>query len=360
VHRAVRFAVGATVGLLALALAVTVGGTDAVLDHASAVTWWTVLAVVTLVAAEAVVDGLGVWASVRPLGSGLSGRASVKFALAGDFFDTVNPAGPVGSEPVVARFVAVETGTDYASALGVRSVAKYVKSGAQLLASVVFGAAVLVGRGSPTVLDGGSTATAARSVSTTPSVTAVLGAFLLAVVGLVVVAVLAVRSRALLSTVAVAVLAPLARLVARLRRREPPERAAVRRATAQFWERALSFRDRPGLVAAIALAGVAEQTLTAAALWVALVGTGTAAPLVPLAAVVPLPQIASLVPVPGSIGAYDLLLVGALVAAVAVPAAAATAAVVLVRAAALPFALAVGGVAVAFLRGWRPHDATRQ
>jgi uncharacterized membrane protein YbhN (UPF0104 family) len=121
----------------------------------------------------------------------------------------------------------------------------------------------------------------------------------------------------------------------------------------QFWSRALVFGRRPRLLAAIATGGVAEQLLTATTLWVAL-GADPTVSLFAIVAVVPLTQAATVVPVPGSLGAYDLLLAGALVAVLAVPTAAATAAVLVVRGVTLPFALLTGGVAAAFLRGWRP------
>lgn len=73
-------------------------------------------------------------------------------------------------------------------------------------------------------------------------------------------------------------------------------------------------------------------------------------------ALVPFPQAASVVPVPGSIGAYDVLLSGALVVATGAPVAATAAAVLVVRTVSLPFGLSAGGLSVAFLRGWRPRS----
>jgi uncharacterized membrane protein YbhN (UPF0104 family) len=112
--------------------------------------------------------------------------------------------------------------------------------------------------------------------------------------------------------------------------------------------------DAPGLIALIVAGGLLEQFLTASALWIALSGTGTGVALVVVVALVPLPQAASVVPIPGSLGAYDLLLAGALVATTGAPAAGAAAAVLVVRTFGLGVSLAGGGVAVAFLRGWRP------
>ena len=336
-RRRLRFLVGLALGGGALAVGLQLAGTDAVVANARQLAPWALAAVAALVVAEGVVDGLGVWASARPLGGGLSAVDSVKFALAGDFFDTVSPAGPVSSEPVVARFLAVETDTGYADALGVRSTAKYVKSGTQVVASLARGGAVLL-----------------SADTTGPSPTAVLTVRGGAAVLLVVVGVAAVRTRATLSRAAVAVLAPTLARGARLLGREPPTRGAVETAVDRFWGRALVFGARPRLLAVIAVAGVAEQLLAATTLWVALAAADVTASLSAVAAVVPLTRAASVVPVPGSLGAYDLLLVGALVAVVAVPTAPATAAVLVVRAATLPFALVAGGVAVAFLRGWRP------
>ncbi|ERH12448.1 MAG: uncharacterized protein family (UPF0104), partial [halophilic archaeon J07HB67] len=137
-RRGLRFLLGVGLGVGSLAVAVRFAGADAVVARASGLAPWLFATVAALVVAEGVVDGLGVWASARPLDGGLSPTASVKFALAGDFFDTVSPAGPVSSEPVVARFLAVETDTGYAEALGVRSTAKYVKSATQLFVSLAF------------------------------------------------------------------------------------------------------------------------------------------------------------------------------------------------------------------------------
>jgi uncharacterized membrane protein YbhN (UPF0104 family) len=109
------------------------------------------------------------------------------------------------------------------------------------------------------------------------------------------------------------------------------------------------------LLALVGLGGVFEQLLTAGALWVALAGTGTPVAVLPIVALIPLPQAASVVPVPASIGAYDVLLSGALVVVTGAPAPAAAAAVLVVRTVSLPFGLSAGGLSVAFLRGWSPR-----
>jgi uncharacterized membrane protein YbhN (UPF0104 family) len=324
-----RFVVGVALGGGCVAAYLLVVGVDDVLGRAAAVAPWALALVVALVAVEGVADGVGVWASVRPLGDGLSGLRSVQFALAGDFFDTLSPAGPVSSEPILAQFVGTATGTGYSDALGVRAAAKYVKSAAQMSVSTALAALLLAGE------------------PNAGAVLAVLGGVvaLLAVGGLAL-----VRSPEPVGRALVAVLAPLFARLPRVGR----DRATVEAAVDRFLGRLLLFRSAPRLVALIALGGVAEQVLAALALWVALAGTGTTVAVLPLVAVVPLPQAASVVPVPASLGAYDGLLSGGLVLAVGVPAAAAAAAVLVVRTISLPFGLATGGLCVAFLRGWRP------
>jgi uncharacterized membrane protein YbhN (UPF0104 family) len=324
-----RFAVGVALGGGCVAAYLVVVGVDDVAGRATRVAPWALALVVALVAVEGLADALGVWASVRPLGDGLSGLRSVQFALAGDFFDTLSPAGPVSSEPILAQFIGTATATGYGDALGVRAAAKYVKSGAQMVVSTALAALLLAG-----APDAGA-------------ILAVLGGVvaLLAVGGLAL-----VRSPGPVERALVAVLAPPFARLPRISR----DRAAVASGVERFLGRLLLFRSRPRLVALIALGGVAEQVLAALALWVALAGTGTTVALLPLVAVVPLPQAASVVPVPASLGAYDGLLSGGLVLAVGVPAAAAAAAVLVVRTISLPFGLATGGVCVAFLRGWRP------
>jgi len=335
VRRATRFVVGSALGAGALVGYLAVVGVDGVLRRTAEVAPWVVGVALLLVVAEGLSDALGVWASVNPLGRGLSAGQSVQFAMAGDFFDTLGPAGPVSSEPIMARFIGVTTATSYTEALAVRGVAKYVKSGAQLLVSTVAAAVVLLGGPSPAFLVG-----------------TLGGAVLVLLVGGVAV----VRARSAVTPLVVAALTPLVSRASGLLLAERRGRADVAAAVDRFWVRVLLFRSRPGLLGLIALGGVLEQVLTAAALWTALAGTGTPVVLLAVVAVVPLPQAASVVPVPASLGAYDVLLAGALVLSTAAPLAAATAAVLVVRTLSVPFGLVAGGVAVAFLRGWRPRS----
>ncbi|MDZ7745631.1 MAG: lysylphosphatidylglycerol synthase domain-containing protein [Halobacteriales archaeon] len=331
-HRRVRFIIGALLGGSALGGYLWYIGPTAVLSRLSAIPRWAVAVVAVLTLAEAAADGIGVWASVRPLNGGLSVRRSVQFAFAGDFFDVFSPAGPVSSEPIMAQFFAVSTGTDYSEALGVRSVAKYVKSAAQLLLSVLLVTVLLAG------------GTAPRSLLLTLAGAAVA----LALVGIAL-----VLARDLLARAVVVALTPVIAALSSLVQSEPYGRERVEAAVTRFRTRAAEFRDAPGLIALIAAGGLLEQCLTASALWAALAATEPGVALVAIVALIPLPQAASVVPIPGSIGAYDLLLAGALVATTGVSAVSASAAVLVVRTLELGVSLGGGGVAVTFLRARR-------
>ena len=308
-------------------------GVDSVAARFAGLVPWLAALAACLVVVEALTDALGVWASVEPLGDGLTAGQSTQFALAGDFFDTLSPAGPVSSEPIMARFISVATDSTYADALAVRGVAKYVKAGTQALLSLVLAVGLLLVGPSPDFL-----------------VYTMAGA----VVGLVALAAALLWARQYVSRPLVAVLSPLVSRVSALYREDPHDRSTVAAAVERFWGRILRFRDAPHLLVYIALAGVIEQFVVAGALWAALGGVGAAAPLVPIAAIVPLPRLSVVLPVPASLGAYDVFLGGALVVMTGVPADGAAAAVVLFRTLAIGTALTGGGVSVAFLRGWRP------
>jgi uncharacterized membrane protein YbhN (UPF0104 family) len=334
VRKTLRFGVGVALGAGALAAYLSSVGVDSVAGRLSGVLPVFAAAVVCLVVVEGVTDSLGVWASVEPLGDGLTAGQSVQFALAGDFFDTLSPAGPVSSEPIMARFIGVTTATTYSDALAVRGVAKYVKAGAQAVLSTVLGVFLFLGGPSPGFLVG---TMAAAGVAL-----AIAGAALL-------------WFRDYLTGGIVVVLAPVVTRVSALYREDPHDRSVVAAAVERFWERILRFRERPRLLAYVALAGILEQLVVAGALWAALEGVGVAVPLLPIAAVVPLPRVSVVLPMPASLGAYDVLLGGALALVTGAPADGAAAAVVLFRTVAITFALSAGGLSVAFLRGWRPR-----
>ncbi|WP_226013298.1 lysylphosphatidylglycerol synthase transmembrane domain-containing protein [Halomicrobium salinisoli] len=332
-RRILRFLVGVGAGGAILAGYLYTVGAETVLDRLVAVTPWALALVALLVVLEGLADAIGVWASIAPLNDGISPGESVKFALAGDFFDTLSPAGPVSSEPIMARFFSVATDTGYSEALGVRSTAKYVKAGTQACFSAILGLFVLVG---------------------SPDATPILATFGLSIGGLVVFGGAVLRFRASISKGLVAVLTPIVTLLSGLYRDQPYDRAFVAAGVDRYWRRIVGFQERPRLLALIGVGGLVEQTLTATALWVALAGVGAESVFLPILIVVPLPQLASVVPIPGSLGAYDLLLGGALVVAAGVPTAVATAAVLVVRTLSLPFSGIAGGICVAHLRGWRP------
>ena len=333
-RRLLRFLVGVGAGGAILVGYLYTVGPETVLDRAVAVAPWALGVVALLVVLEGLADAIGVWASIAPLGDGISVGESVQFALAGDFFDTLSPAGPVSSEPIMARFFSVATDTGYSEALGVRSTAKYVKAGTQAVFSAILGAFVLFG---------------------TSDATPILLTLGLSIAVLVVFGGVILWTRSYLSKGIVTVVTPVVSRISGLYRERPYDRAFVAAAVGRYWQRIVDFRETPRLLALIAVGGLVEQFLTAATLWVALGGVGVDSVFLPILVVVPLPQVASVVPIPGSLGAYDLLLAGALGVVTGVPSTAATAAVLVVRTLALPFSGIAGGISVAYLRGWRPN-----
>lgn len=333
-RRVIRFIVGVGMGGFILGGYLYTVGAETVLNRVIAVSPWVVGVVLLLVILEGLADAIGVWASIEPLGDGLTGPESVQFALAGDFFDILSPAGPVSSEPIMARFFSVATGAGYSDALGVRSTAKYVKSGSQAIFSGLAGLFILAG---------------------SPEVTPVLLILGVSITGLVVLGGVILRSRTHLSTGLVAGLTPVVTRVSGLYRDQPYDRAIVADAVDRYWQRIVDFRETPGLLVLIVVGGLVEQLLTATALWIALSGLGVNSVFLPILVIIPLPQVASVVPIPGSLGAYDLLLGGALVLVTGAPSVSATAAVLLVRTLSLPFGAIAGGICVAYLRGWRPN-----
>ncbi|MFB6250068.1 MAG: YbhN family protein [Halobellus sp.] len=329
-----RFLVGVGAGGGVLAGYLYTVGAETVLNRMLVVTPWVLGIIALLVVLEGLADAIGVWASIAPLGEGISPGKSVQFALAGDFFDTFSPAGPVSSEPIMARFFSVATDTGYSEALGVRSTAKYVKSATQAVFSAVLGMFVLFG---------------------TPDAAPILLTFGLSIAGLVVFGGLILRTRNHLSKGITAALTPVVSRISGLYREQPYDRAFVAAGVDRFWQRIVGFQETPGLLVLIAVGGLIEQLLTAAALWVALAGIGVNSVFFPILIIIPLPQVASVIPIPGSLGAYDLLLGGALVVVTGAPSTAATAAVLVVRTLALPFSGLAGGISVAYLRGWQPR-----
>jgi uncharacterized membrane protein YbhN (UPF0104 family) len=333
-RRVLRFLIGVGAGGAILAGYLYTVGAETVLNRTIAVTPWALGIIALLVVLEGLADAIGVWASIAPLGDGISPGKSVQFALAGDFFDTLSPAGPVSSEPIMARFFSVATDTGYSEALGVRSTAKYVKACTQAVFSAVIGIFVLFGM---------------------PEATPILLAFGLTIAGLVLFGGVVLQTRDYLSKGIVAVLTPAVSRISGLYREQPYDRAFVAAGVDRYWQRIVGSQETPGLLALIAVGGLTEQLLTAVALWVALASLGVNGVFLPILVIIPLPQVASVVPIPGSLGAYDLLLGGALVVVAGVPSTAATAAVLVVRTLSLPFSGIAGGISVAYLRGWRPR-----
>lgn len=332
-RKSFRLLIGLCLGIITLGTYIYSIGASVVVNRITAVASSVAVIVFLLVVVEGVVDGLGVWASIAPLGEGLNWHESIQFALAGDFFDILSPTGPVGSEPVMARFYSVKTDTGYADALGVRSSAKYIKSGAQIFLSSILGFVIAL---------------------ESPSSTLIIFAFCSVTAILLVVGFLTIRFHNYLSIGLVAILTPVVNRLSLLYRENPYDKNVVTGAVDRYWERVMCFRQSPQLIFIIAIGGILEQVLTAAAIGVTLITiTGNIAPLY-LIFLIPFPQVARIFPIPGSLGAYDLLLVGVIVFLTSTSETPATAAVLMVRTFMLLFGASVGGLCVSTIKGWKP------
>lgn len=248
----------------------------------------------------------------------------------GDFFDVLSPAGPMSSEPIIAQFFDTTTETSYSEVPGVHGVVRHVKSVARLLLSVALVGALF--------LDAPASRFVLVMLTGTVAVLVVVGAAL-------------VWARGTLSMVVVATLTPVVRVVTGVTRRTPLGRDAVTGVVERFWEHVIQFRDMPELLGVIVFSGVFEQLPTSLAPRVTPVGTDTTVAFIPIVAVILLPRATNVVPVPGGLGAYDVFLVGALSLMTDVPAAGATATMLIVRTFELLVPLGCGGVATELLHG---------
>ncbi len=329
-RRRLRFLVGLGLGVTGLAIYLSLIGAEQALGRVLSVTRLVLLTVLLLVVLEGVVDGLGVWASVRQLNGGVSPLSAVRLALAGDFFDILSPAGPVSSEPMVAVATRRLTETSYTEVLGARTVAVYTKATAQVFVSSALGLLILTGQ---------------------PRGGRVLSLFLVLSVGSILLVWLLARFWSSLRAGAIAIGRALGRAIPfeggrRARDRLPEEPLSG------FEGRARALSRAPRLVVLIGIGGLLEQCLTATALYVALAGIGEPVSLAVLVVLVPFPQVAAVVPVPAGIGAHETLMAGAVSLVAGVAIVPATAAVLVLRTLSIPFGLSVGGLSAALLPGW--------
>ena len=337
-RRRLRFLVGLGLGVTGLAIYLSLIGAEQALGRVLSVTRVVLLTVLLLVVLEGVVDGLGVWASVRQLNGGVSPRSAVRLALAGDFFDILSPAGPVSSEPIVAVATRRLTETSYTEVLGARTVAVYSKATAQVFVSSVLGLLILTGQ---------------------PRGGRLLSLFLVLSVGSILLVWLLARFWSSLRVGALAIGRTFGRAIPFEGGRRVwdhlPEEPLSR-----FEGRARALSRAPRLVVLIGIGGLLEQCLTATALYVALAGIGEPVSLAVLVVLVPFPQIAAVVPVPAGIGAHETLMAGAISVVAGVTIVPATAAVLIVRTLSIPFGLSVGGISAALLPGWSPFGGDAQ
>ncbi|MFB6073422.1 MAG: YbhN family protein [Haloarculaceae archaeon] len=249
------------------------------------------------------------------------------------FVGTIVPFSVIGAEPIAAMIVARRGGTTYERGLAaVASVGVLNYLPAPVLA--VVGLAYFV-------------ATATLGLRTELSVLSLLAVTLLVLVA----GVLAWRYRHRLSVALLAAVTvierPLARRLPGVRLPDPEHLACRAEAVVESIDRIAADRR---LLLVGACTSVAGWLSLAVALWLSLWAVGAGVTLGSTLFVVPLATVTDFVPLPGGVGSVDAALVLLVVAATGVPAATATAAVLVYRAATLLLPLLVGGVAALALQ----------
>jgi hypothetical protein len=328
---ALGFAVSATL-LSALLYVVGVRGVLAALDAASR----PVLVVVPVVVAA----WIGVWAGslhlvFRAFGVRVTYRRSVGVFATMMFWDNVTPFSTFAADPVAAWTVARSTDLDYDRALAtVVAVDALNFAPAPVLAVV----GLLYVR---------LTAGVAETVVTAMAWLA--GTLLmLAVIGLG-----AWRWRRPLVAAGTALLDRVARLVGRV---VPgtnwPDRAGLDHRLATLLADVETVAADPRLLAVVSVCAVVGWLALAFVFWLSILAVGHAVPVAVAMVLVPLVSAAELAPVPGGVGGVEPLTVVLLVALAGLPAADATAAVLLFRVGSYWLPVVAGGAAVPLVSRW--------
>jgi hypothetical protein len=303
--------IGALAGVGAVGLAVWLVGPGAVATVLADATPGHVAASLGLVALALLVWGTSLWLVLGTLDAGVSLPRAVVLFLGTLFLNTITPLGQAGGDPpsglLLARGCAVRFEEGLAAVASVNTVNRLTGVGLAMLAVVTVGTA----RGF------GPRATVA--------VPALVAGLLLAVLAL------AWQGRGWLVPRVTGALTPAARLVARpLPGVEPPSREAVRTRVAGFVmaiERIATLRT----LTAVVLLGAIGQLAVAGALVMAMQAVGVGMGLAMALVAVPLARTAAAVPTPGGLGGVDIALGWLVVTLAGVPAAHATAAVVVFR-----------------------------
>jgi len=320
---------GALAVLAVLVWVVGIGRTREALLAADPATLLLVLGVATV---WLTTWGLALWSVLRAIGTPIPAHMAVLVYVGSVFSNNITPFGQAGGEPLSALLIASATDSEYETGLAaIASVdtAHFVPSVGYAIVGFTF---VIAG----TVEVGQSLTFAAVAV----------GAL---AVGIPVSAYLGWRYRYQLEAAVVRTMTPPVQRLGRIVPKwSPPTAASIEHRIEGFFAAIDRIAgDRRSLLRTLGFSAVGWACLSVS-LWLSLSAVGHTVPLATTLLVVPIGSIASIVPLPGGSGAIETVLVTLLLSTTAVPAAAATSAVLIHRGATYLFPTLVGaGVASA-------------
>lgn len=263
--------------------------------------------------------GLSLHVALGILGLSVAVKRSVLLFVATTFVNNVTPLGQVGGDPLNGLLAAWVAESDYE-----RGLAAVV--GLNTLNNVLAVSFAVLGFG---YVAGGALGYAD------------LAALAVVLAGGVVIG---WRYRVRLATWVVTALTPLVRAVWWvLPGRSPPDRSAVERRVERFVGALEQLVGNPRRLSVVAVLSVVGQCCVSACLWFSLYAVGETAPVAVVLFIRPVARIGSIAPTPGGLAGFEVVLVGVLVAALGVGLPAATAAVLIYRAATYWFPLVLGG-----------------
>ncbi|WP_336001756.1 lysylphosphatidylglycerol synthase transmembrane domain-containing protein [Halorientalis halophila] len=258
------------------------------------------------------------------------------------FANNVTPFGQAGGEPLSALLISEAADTEYET--GLAAIASV--DALHFLPSIGLATVGLAFFGVQTVSLGRNLLLAAGAVAT------------LAVV-VPVAAVLGWRYRYGLESAVVSVLTPVIRTVGRvLPRREPLDPAVIETRIEGFFgaiDRVAASRQTILLALGFSLAG---WITLAGSLWLSVYALGITIPFAAALVVIPVGSIAGVTPLPGGLGGIEVAFVALLISTTGIPAATASAAVVIHRAATYWLPTLLGGGTAAAL--WARRSAQRR
>jgi uncharacterized protein (TIRG00374 family) len=277
--------------------------------------------------------GMALYTVLDALGEPISRVSAVLVFSAAVFSNNVTPFGQAGGEPLSALLISEAADSEYETGLAaIASVdaLHFVPSLGLATIGLVFFAVKTASLGRNLLI-------AALAV----------GVLVLAVPA---VAYLGWRYREAVEAAAVRALTPVIRLLTRLLpRRNPPTRTTVARRVGSFFEAIDRVANSPrSLVAAVSFSLVGWLALSTS-LWLSVSALGVTIPVAAALVVIPVGSIAGITPLPGGLGGIETAFVVLLVSTTGIPAATASAAVVIHRGATYWLPTMIGGTTAAVL-----------